>query len=486
MGYQKDVFVKTVVHIGSIFVLKFITSIQLLAEYPLWHEGYLSRKKDHAVSNARLAKENILKKLYSWIIRDRLLGKKWKPSYFNSEETAVRSEVTEHDDTETRFKKKNSTKGQILSTKVLADVVESLIGAAYLHGGFDLGFECTRFFDLGLKWEPIPTRIDQLLKRVDGDYPDLPPSVALVERMIGYTFRRKLLVVEALTHASFQEDLRTISYERMEFLGDSALDMIVTDYLYRAPGKEYSPGHIFLRKSAMVNAHILAYICLRSHVQIDASMPTPTGSGRGGGVALVARTQDVYLWQCLLHSSPRVLDDQRNTLSRYRLRHAEIEASLKDGMIFPWAALTRLQAPKFFSDMVESLMGAVYLDSHGNLDAVRQVMGALGLMQLLERIVRDNVDVLHPVSRMGLWAQKNGKKLEYRYPKNSGNITCEIFVDGEEVEEASSTDIYRGKATKEEMRLAAAEKAIKIFHLRDVNVSYAVLKRKTSSQPKQK
>jgi endoribonuclease Dicer len=50
-------------------VLKFVVGIQLFSEYPLWHEGYLTRKKDHAVSNVRLAKEDIAKGVYRWIIR---------------------------------------------------------------------------------------------------------------------------------------------------------------------------------------------------------------------------------------------------------------------------------------------------------------------------------------------------------------------------------------------------------------------------------
>jgi len=50
-------------------VLKFVMSVQLLAEYPLWHEGYLTRKKDHSVSNVRLAKSNLEKRMYRWIIR---------------------------------------------------------------------------------------------------------------------------------------------------------------------------------------------------------------------------------------------------------------------------------------------------------------------------------------------------------------------------------------------------------------------------------
>lgn len=50
-------------------VLKFVVSIQLLAEYPIWHEGYLSRSKDHSVANVSLAKENMEKGMHLWIIR---------------------------------------------------------------------------------------------------------------------------------------------------------------------------------------------------------------------------------------------------------------------------------------------------------------------------------------------------------------------------------------------------------------------------------
>jgi hypothetical protein len=95
-----------------------------------------------------------------------------------------------------------------------------LIGAAYLHGGFELGIECAQLFDLGLVWEKHSLRIEQVLNRVEtaGDF---PPQTADVEHMLGYTFNRKLLLVEALTHASYQFDDRTVSYERMEYLGDS-------------------------------------------------------------------------------------------------------------------------------------------------------------------------------------------------------------------------------------------------------------------------
>ena len=86
-------------------VLKFIVSMQLLARYPLWHEGYLTRKKDHIVSNVKLAKEAYSKRLYYWIIRDYFKAQKWKPPYIPAPIDEVRVEEF-----------------QQLSTKMLADV----------------------------------------------------------------------------------------------------------------------------------------------------------------------------------------------------------------------------------------------------------------------------------------------------------------------------------------------------------------------------
>ena len=299
--------------------------------------------------------------------------------------------------------------------------------------------------------------------------------------MLGYTFKRKLLLIEALTHASYHQDSRTSSYERLEFLGDSVLDMIVTDYLYHAPGKNYSPGHMHLRKSALVNGHFLAYICLRMSCGIDAFMPRPNAQG---SIEETIDTKDIHLWKCLLHSSPKVLEDQQNTATRFRLRREEIEELLTTGTIFPWASLTRLQAPKFFSDMVESIIGAIYLDSEGNIPVVRQILYALGIMPILERVVLEDVDVLHPVSRLALWAEKNGKTIEYVYKREGGRINCVIMVD--EKEEVRVADLWKGKKSQEEVKFAAAEQAIRAFKLRDVNTNYSLLKKKNRKPKKKK
>ncbi|KAI0059577.1 P-loop containing nucleoside triphosphate hydrolase protein [Artomyces pyxidatus] len=444
-------------------VLKYVTSIQLLAEYPLWHEGYLSRKKDHSVSNARLAKAAIGLKLYTWIIRDRLVPKKWKPRYVtNTAEdlAAVEADSVLENPAKSEKERRRAKVKQDLSTKVLADVVEALIGAAYLHGGFSLGIECAKLFDLGVPWRMLPERIDSMLSRVI-ELKYYPAQLEAVEAILGYNFHRKTLLVEALTHASYQSDLETISYERMEFLGDSVLDMIVTDYLYHAPGKEYSPGQMHQRKSAIVNAHFLAMICLRACTEASTEMPRWS---RRGGVTIERNSHLVYLWQCLLHSSVPVLDEQNATFSRWErpTGKGHIEAALANGNIFPWAALTSLRAPKFLSDMVESLLGAVFLDSAGDLDTVRDVLRRLGVLQILERIVEDDVDVRHPVSRLFNWASKRHEKVQCGpSQKDKSTVSCAVLWEGFEI--AKVEDEWRGRISQEDVRFRVAEQAIELL-----------------------
>ncbi|KAF7428696.1 Dicer-like protein 2 [Pleurotus ostreatus] len=462
-------------------VLKFSTSIQLLHKFPLWHEGYLTKRKDHSVSNVRLAKSAVGRGLYTWIIRNRMLGKKWKPEYFSTSapviapNTAPPPNPTSSPETRQRKETDKRREGGKVAhkVKVLADVVEALIGASYIHGGFELGLECIRVFGLGMEWEPLPKCISSLFSRVEENDENMPTVLSNVEKMLGYTFNRKFLLIEALSHASHQENERTVSYERLEFLGDSVLDMIVTHYLYHAPGKLYSPGHIHLRRSALVNAHMLAYICLKTHIDLITDMPRTKGRGL---VGLEHETQRVYLWQCLAHSSPRVLDDQAQTFARYQKMRNELETAFFGGTIFPWAALLRLQAPKFLSDMVESLIGAIFLDTSGNLDVVRQVLRRLGHTDILERVVDDGVDVLHPVSRVSLWASKIGKKVKYRTEKVKGEVKCTIALDEEDTISMSAMD--HGHASAEEVKFMAAEHLIRTMGLRDVGLNYNELKRR--------
>ena len=61
-------------------------------------------------------------------------------------------------------------------------------------------------------------------------------KMKMLEQRIGYAFRTQALLAEALTHRSFSNEQagRIEHNERLEFLGDAVLDLIVSDYLFRS------------------------------------------------------------------------------------------------------------------------------------------------------------------------------------------------------------------------------------------------------------
>ncbi len=54
-----------------------------------------------------------------------------------------------------------------------------------------------------------------------------------VEDRIGYKFKNKNLLENALTHSSYANECNKASNERLEFLGDSVLSIIISDYIFR-------------------------------------------------------------------------------------------------------------------------------------------------------------------------------------------------------------------------------------------------------------
>ncbi len=55
------------------------------------------------------------------------------------------------------------------------------------------------------------------------------------EELIGYKFKDPMLLVRALTHTSYANELKINGYghyERLEFLGDAVLELVTSDYIY--------------------------------------------------------------------------------------------------------------------------------------------------------------------------------------------------------------------------------------------------------------
>ncbi len=67
---------------------------------------------------------------------------------------------------------------------------------------------------------------------------DEPRPIGELEKTIGYTFRDRKILKAAVTHSSYYNEMKTktdsaVAYnERLEFLGDSVLSIVVSSYLF--------------------------------------------------------------------------------------------------------------------------------------------------------------------------------------------------------------------------------------------------------------
>ncbi len=80
------------------------------------------------------------------------------------------------------------------------------------------------------------------------------------EKRIGITFLHKELLRTAFTHRSYLNENRRSGMEhneRLEFLGDAVLELIVTEYLY-AKYPDKTEGDLTSYRSALVNANTLS------------------------------------------------------------------------------------------------------------------------------------------------------------------------------------------------------------------------------------
>ncbi len=75
-----------------------------------------------------------------------------------------------------------------------------------------------------------------------------------LEERLGYQFQNRTLLENALTHSSYANEHRDAgmpSNERLEFLGDSVLGMVVADHLYREH-PQMPEGELTRTRAAMV------------------------------------------------------------------------------------------------------------------------------------------------------------------------------------------------------------------------------------------
>lgn len=88
------------------------------------------------------------------------------------------------------------------------------------------------------------------------------PNFQELEKIIGVEFRDPMLLRQACTHRSYINENRGLGLghnERLEFLGDAVLELVVTNFLYHK-FPERAEGDLTAYRSALVNTISLAKV----------------------------------------------------------------------------------------------------------------------------------------------------------------------------------------------------------------------------------
>ena len=87
-------------------------------------------------------------------------------------------------------------------------------------------------------------------------------DISALEDAIGYTFKNKALLQEALTHSSYSNELKAKKQicrcnERLEFMGDAVLSAVVSEHLFEV-FPDMPEGELSTMRAALVQSQALA------------------------------------------------------------------------------------------------------------------------------------------------------------------------------------------------------------------------------------
>ena len=103
-----------------------------------------------------------------------------------------------------------------------------------------------------------------------------------LESKLGYTFKDRSLLENALTHSSYANENKSSmgSNERLEFLGDSILGMVTADFLFRRHA-QLPEGDLTRLRAALVREESLAEVADR--LDLGEYLRLGKGESAGGG-----------------------------------------------------------------------------------------------------------------------------------------------------------------------------------------------------------
>ncbi|XP_057957753.1 endoribonuclease Dicer homolog 3a [Malania oleifera] len=325
-------------------VLKYAVSCHLFLKYPEKHEGQLSARRSWAVCNSTLHKVGTDCNLQGYIRDSAFDPRRWiapgqrsirpVPCLCGVDTLEVPLESKfQTEDTKVVVGKSCDRGHRWMGSKTVSDCVEALIGAYYVGGGLVAALSLMKWFGIVAELEPL--LVEEAIRTASlRTYFSKVKEIQILESKLGYEFSVKSLLLEAITHASEQELGVGYCYQRLEFLGDSVLDLLITRHLYHSYA-DIEPGELTDLRSASVNNENFAQVAVRRNLQPHLQ--------HCSGFLLSQITEYV-----------KSVSDFQDTKS-----------------------LPPVKGPKALGDLIESIAGAILIDTKLNLDEVWRIFKPL-------------------------------------------------------------------------------------------------------------
>lgn len=211
-----------------------------------------------------------------------------------------------------------------------------------------------------------------------------------IETILGYEFKNKKLLEEALTHPSISlqrgEKETLFNYERLEFLGDTVLALIIAELLIKKYPTERE-GALAKRHSGLVHGEALANIAEK--IGISKYIKMTSGEDASGGRKNRSNMENVL--EAIIGAI--YMDGGLEQANSFINTHWE--KSIEEMIVPPRDAKTSLQE---------------WAQSHGFAIPVYEVVSTSGPAHEPNFIVRVIVDTLEPTLAQG-GSKKKAEKL---------------------------------------------------------------------------
>ncbi|KAI0840705.1 hypothetical protein F5Y06DRAFT_285553 [Hypoxylon sp. FL0890] len=333
-----------------------------------------------------------------------------------------------------------------LADKSIADVCEALIGASYLttyeQGSFDLAIQAVTKF--------VNHPNHKMMKHEDyyaaykiPEWQSAEPTAVQrevarqIEEKLGYKFTYPRLLRSAFMHPSYGTIYERIpNYQRLEFLGDSLLDMVCVDFLFhRYPSAD--PQWLTEHKMAMVSNQFLGCLCVSLGLQTHMLSMT-------GGLQ-----REIAEYAAAITEARKAAEEEAESANLGRASYARNF----------WVEVQK--PPKALPDIVESYIGALFVDSKFDYSEVQRFFDAHMRPYFEDMHIYDTFASRHPVTFLANMLQLHFHCADWRLmiqeiavegaPLDHAQVLCGVLIHGQVREHATAAS---GRYAK----IAAAKK----------------------------